>query len=424
MGLIAVIATAAILAGLAAPTRAAATGRVQGTATDENGNPVAGVKIRFVPADGSGNRPRTLKTDGKGKFSHGFLPTGAYRVELEDEGSFLESITLVEYDEAGTEVDRASGQAHPERGLPPFRVRHGHRVIMEIVTASEQYRAEFAQEVAIAEASGPIKKMRERYEAGDMHGVLDGADRLLEDNPGLGIAHYLRGLAQARLGDTEGAIDSLRRAEELAPEQQGVAGALGTVLLQQARAVRTRGLEEEATTLFAQAEGALRREVDRFGEAPDYLANWAVALEALGRTDELIEALGALIEADPSRDEARLKLLDVYTTTGRYDLALAALELLPEGGADAAMTAYNVAAGCFNDGAIPEAIAAAEKGLQFDADLAPLHRLLGRAHLSNGDNEAALQALRKFVMLAPEDPDVGVEQELIRRLEKPTSAAE
>lgn len=414
----AVAAAAVLLLAGSAPSAEAATGRIKGTAADEAGSPVADLKIRFVPADQSGNRPRTVKTDRKGRFSHAFFPTGTYRLELEDTDQFVKSLALVEYDEQGVEINRAKGAAHPEEGPPPFRIGFGHRVEMEIVVASAEYRDELEQKVTLGEVSGELKKIQEHYDAGDMQGVLDGTAKLLKEKPNLGVAHYLRGLAQSRQGDTKGAIESLRRGEELAPEQKGIPGALGTVLLQQGRKIRDEGLEDEAEAHFAEAESALSREIDRFGASADYLANRAAVLEELGRTDELIEALGKLIEADPSNGEARLKLVDVQTTAERFADALATLQAISEGDRRTAMSAYNLAAGCYNADDFAGAIAASEKGLAFDAELAPLYRILGRAHLANGENESALQAFRKFVTLAPDDPDAEFERELIRRLEQ------
>jgi Flp pilus assembly protein TadD len=59
-----------------------------------------------------------------------------------------------------------------------------------------------------------------------------------------------------------------------------------------------------------------------------------------------------------------------------------------------------------------------EKALAIEPDSAECHRLLGRVHVSKGDNESAIREMKEFLRLAPDDPSADVERQLIEALER------
>lgn len=411
--LLAVAAVASV--ALSAPT----TGRLRGSVVDEAGQPVGGLTLRFVPADESGNATRTLAVSKKGRFSHSFFPTGDYRVELQEPGRFIKSMTYVLLDASGIELTRETGQAHPVKGVAPFNLGLGQSVELELVLATEERRAALAQQVAIAEASGPLKEMKALYDDGNMQGVVERGKHVIGEHPDLGVAHYLLGMAQARLGEDDEALASLRRALDLVPDQQGVAGALGTALLQKGRALAAAGEPDRAKETFRAAAETLEQELDRFGPSEIYLANRVAALEADGDREEFGAALEKLVQVAPTNQGAWLRLVAFQAERGRFDAALESLGQAPRSDPkDLSLAAYNLAAGAFNAGDADSAVAAAELGLAADPELPVLYRVLGRAQVARGERSAAIETLSKFLELAPDDPEAGAERKLLEELKR------
>ena len=419
-GLAASLASVALLLTVVAPLAGAATptGRIQGKLTDEAGQPIPDLEIRFVPSDNSGNAPRTLKSNKKGAFTHAFFPAGSYRIELPDTSRFIKSMTYVRKDASNVELERTQGDAHPERGLPPFPVQSGERVELTIVVTSGQARASVQQQVGVADASGPLRKINDLFVAGDMEGALAEADRVLAEKPELGTAHYLRGMTLGRLGRYEEGAAALRKALELTPQQPGVEAALGTILVQRGQQMAKNGELEQAKPLLDEAVTLLEKELAREPNSLPVLTNRAAALETAGRHDELVKALEDLIAAKPDDVVAHLRLAQLHMQAGRKDEALAAMQRLPATDKTAARDLYNMAARLFNDGSVSEAILVAKRALEIDPDLALLHRLLARAYLSQDNQEAAKAELKLFLEKAPDDPQADVEREMLKALEK------
>jgi len=231
------------------------------------------------------------------------------------------------------------------------------------------------------------------------------------------VSLYKRGMTLGRLGRFDEAEASLRKAAELSPELPGVEGAVGTVLVQRAGALAKDGSGEEARKLAGEAVEHLDRALAVEPGSPALLTNRVAALEAAGRRDDLDGALLALAAAKPDDPGPLLRLADLRLEAGRFEDAIAALEAIPRTHRSVAPVVYNRAAERFNVGKTDEAIRLGSLGLEFDPKLAPFHRLLARAHIARGENAEAIASLRKFLELAPDDPDAATEREMLRRLE-------
>ena len=95
---------------------------------------------------------------------------------------------------------------------------------------------------------------------------------------------------------------------------------------------------------------------------------------------------------------------------------MALLEELPAGDPSLAGTLFNVAVSFYNEGQLETAVLAVGKAIDVDPELAAGYRLLGRAKMSLGDNPAAIQALEKFLELAPDDQSAETERKLVEAL--------
>lgn len=402
-----------LLACLSAPPALALTGRVSGIVRSEQKEPVPKLTLRFVPADGSATRE--LTTDKNGRFKHFFFPTGTYRIEVAEEGRFIQWMSFRHFDASGVVIQDQAGSIDPKQGFPALPLGADERIELELEVVGAETLQQRSREMGLAAVSKDLAAVTASFEAGDMQAVLDTTASLLEKDSEVGAVHYLRGMAQSRLGESEAAIESLRRAVALSPDQSGFEGALGTALVQ--RGIDLNDADDaRAAEVLSEASDLLEREIARTPDSTPLLLNSAMALERLERRAELIERLRRLVELAPDPREHRMWLAESLLADDEPAEALAVLKQMPGDARDIAPMVYNVAAKWFNDGNLDEAIGAAETGLQFDPRLPDLYRLLGRAYLSKGDNERAITALTEFVKLSPDDPSADVERELIRRL--------
>jgi tetratricopeptide (TPR) repeat protein len=414
----AAVVTGLLLAGGTPVSAQTSTARVNGTVVDENGQPVGGLVLRFVPDETSGNPERKLKVNKKGKFSFSFFPYGKYKIELEGSDLFLKSIAYVVKDASGLETDSNASDAHPETGLPALRLPPGQRVQIDLVVTSQEYQKELKQQIAVVEAKGALKKIAELYEQRDMEGVLAEADRLLADKPDLGQALYMRGVALWQLGRPGEAVEALRQALEVIPEQPGILGAIGQALMDQADEVTKSGDEAAAKPLYSEAAEFFQRDFESNPEATASVVNRAAALDRAGETEALEEALMKVLEVQPDNISIYFRLASVYTERGEADKALEILERLPVSDKSAAPAVFNVAVRLYNEENLEGAGFAARKALEIDPDLAAAHHLMSRVYIDKGDNDAAIAEIEKFLELAPDDPKVPAEEQLLRALKQ------
>lgn len=373
-------------------------------------NPVPNIEIRFLPDDAlSEKAARKITTNKQGVFHHAFFPSGKYRIELSDAARFITSMKYVLKDAAGAEVVRAEG------GLAPFEMKTEHEVELELVLADKSQQESPTQKLAPGKASGQLQELMVHFDAGEMDEVVAAADRLLKDEPNLGTAHYLRGMALGRLNRFEEAEAALRQARVLAPEQPGVEGALGTVLLQRGQALVKSGKDAEAQPLFKESSELLGREVERTPDSAPLLVNYAAALDAAKRREELVQVLERLSALQPENAQYPLRLAALHLEAGRADQAREKLAMAPRSDKMGASLAYNIAAESFNAGKMSQAIEVAQVGLEFNPNLPALHRLLGRAYLAEGKKGEAKEAMKRFLALSPDGPEAAEERKLLEQ---------
>ena len=178
------------------------------------------------------------------------------------------------------------------------------------------------------------------------------------------------------------------------------------------------GNPDGAKALYAEAAGYFEKNLEINPASQASLFSRAAALDKAGMEDELEAVLLEIIEADPSYLQAYFRLSNLYMNSDRADDALAVLDRIPPGDTSAAHAIYNVAVKLYNADDFEGAELAAEKAVEIDPSLAALYRLLGRIYMSQGNNEAAIPAIEKFLELAPDDPEADDERQLLEALKK------
>ena len=414
------VATAAVILGCLSTSTVAQVGtfRLSGSVVDEEGNPVTGLEVRFVPEKTSSNAERTLKVNKKGKFAFSFFPYGKYTVELAGSDLFLKSMHYVATDASGLETENKKIDAHPETGFYPMDFPASQRVNLELIVADKAVQSELKQAVAVVEAEGELKKMMELYGQRDMEGVLAEADLILADSPDLGQAVYMRGVALWQLGRYGEAVEGLRKASELIPDQQGLHGVLGQALLELGDEQRAAGDEAAARATYAEAAEAFATDLAQDPGATASLINRAAALDRAGVKEGLQETLEQVIEVQPDNVSFYFRLAAVHQENGDTDAALAVLDRIPTSDAAAAPAVYNIAVKLFNEDDVTSAEIAVRKAIEIDPELPQAHKLLSRIHLDRDEREAAIAEIQKYLELAPDAPDAEVERKILESLQQ------
>ncbi len=413
----AILAFFALLA--AAETAHAQRGALEGTLVDTEGNPVGKHQLVLTPLAG-GSKVK-LKTKANGKFAHGFLQFGAYRIESADPETYLSHFDIVvSRNPGGSEANRWSSDAHPDTGLPSFRVDSGFKTAMTLVASDAAHRNRIRQAIASAAVAGPMQVALDRYNAGDMEGTLAEAQRVLSEQPDLAYGHFLRGIALTALDRSEEAEAALRTAIELDPELPDAAGALGSLLLRRSNELEATDAEKAQATL-AEAATLLGRQVEESEEPPAaILTNLAMALDKTGQNEEAMAVLERLIEVDPTNQAPYYHLAELHRKGGDEDKALAVLEKVPtaEDGDEgsSADVIYNMAVQDFNAGNYDKALEVLERAARLDPDFALAYHLRGRILLAQEDYEGAARELSRFVELAPEHPSSAEDRAILESL--------
>jgi tetratricopeptide (TPR) repeat protein len=397
-------------------------GSLSGTVVDESGNPVGSVRLNFIKADSASGKPQVVKVNKKGKFKSAFFPSGTYRIELDSDTMFLKSMTFERRNPAGQVVERVEMAAHPKEGMREIRIPPSQKVDLAMVVASKEELAELAQQVAMVEVGGDLKKISEMYNGGDMEGVLKETDKVLEKEPDLGAALYLRGAALWKLGRIDEADEVLAHAVEFAPDEEGIWGVRGTVLLERSEQLEAGGDLEGSQAAAREAVTCFEKDLEQNPGSTRALTNRAAAMNRTGDEAALEASLRDLLAVDPSNLAARTRLGTLLTKAERLDDALEVLYGTPEPDHDTAVGIFNVAVILYNDEKLEPALEAANKAVAIDPSIPEIHRLISRIYLGMGNDEAAIPAIQKYLELAGDKPEAQIERNLLEALQKKAGA--
>lgn len=416
-----------LLSGLAAALLAAVLpvaaqgARLTGTMKGEDGKPLANIAFRLAAQDTEGGTIDNLTTDKKGRFTVPNLRAGTYRVELSTSGWRVARVELEARTPDGQRAAEFAEDVPPGILHTPFEANQAYRMEMSFVLVTVAAEEEPGQTRSLAAARGESEKLRELnalFENGQMAELATAAATVVQTNPELGGAWYLLAVGQWQTGRDEDAVASFRKALELVPDQPGVKGALGSALLDLGDGLRDKGDDAGARAAWEEAASLLGAQCAETPGDATFATNRVVALERLGRKEELIGAVEALMVSNPGDLRAYLRLAELYAETGNRAKALEILDSIPSPDHDAAVAMYNIAVEMYNDGDYDAMVLVLGKALAIEPEAPEYHRLLGRAYLSKGDNAKAIAELKEFLRLAPDDPGAEVEQALVEALEK------
>lgn len=383
---------------------------IAGRVVDEHGEAVAGATLVATSAADPALRVEAI-ADRKGEFEL-LVPVsgGEYTVRAEAEGYT------------------------PFEGAVPVVAGERVEIAFTLITAAT---------IGLQEAAAAYNQGVEALAAGDAAAAERAFRRALELSPGM--AEPQRGLAglyrdQGRLEEAAAAIDGY-----LAARGEEAGDPPAAVLLLAYAIHRDLGHAERAEELLDALAGS--EEGRRL--APE-IHNQGVAAVQTGDEDKALERFARARLLDPELAPAHTVAATILYNRERYDEAAALLDRLagfaphdPQGlkvrylihdargedaAAAAAIEAYAAvdAAGAagvltqrgeldFKAGDTARAIAALERALELASDSARTHYALGLVY-AGSDPERAKGHLRRFLELAPEDPEAGTARELLRGL--------
>jgi tetratricopeptide (TPR) repeat protein len=267
-------------------------------------------------------------------------------------------------------------------------------------------------------ASGELEVLNALFDLGQWDQLLERSAEHLAEHPDDGSAVYLRGVALWRTDSPDQAVEHLRRAQELVPDQPGIHGTTGVILLDLGAKQDGQGLKDEAVATYSEAADELALQLEETPDDMTHLINRVIATEKAGDTDAAIATLRTILELEPGQAQARKRLGELLIASGNPEEAI---EILSEMDGDAEATAdriYNAAVELWNAGKLEETVTAVNKAIELDSGNALFYRLLGRTLVQKGDNEQALVALEQAVALAPDDPAAATDQQLIDAIKK------
>lgn len=407
------IATLALAATLSAQGRDA---RVMGTVVDEAGDRLKDVSVTVVrlseAPEGAEQPPQTASTNRKGRFSM-ILPDGteSYVVRLAKEGyTTLEDRLDPTVGQTITRTwTMTAGGDGGDSGVTP-EVAEAYERGREALQAGDSATARAAFEEALALDAdfvpGRQALMLTLLSLREWGPARELAVGLLETDPDDVLA--LKGALDAShgLGEQDAAGAYLERLMDLdAGAETAVRAHNQAIYLGQS------GDADGARELL---EAAIEMDPD-LGAA--YLALATLHLDA----EEYEEALAIaddLLAEDPKDPDALSIRYEVFRRNGDSENLQLALEELqsadPEGVVE---SFYQHGVMLYEDNQLEAAINAFETALSALPDDPYTHLMLGKTLTSHGDYEAAVEHLKRFIELAPDDPAVPEAEELIAHLE-------
>ncbi len=390
--------------------------RVTGKVLDENGEPVAGLTIRFQPAGGSAVAGFTVTTNKRGRFTYPTAMAGSFDPRVQGEWY----ATRIQVKHMGAQSIAGGGdldaRLQPGEQPPTLSWLRGGRVQVELTVAAGAGGGAGGTVAGLDDAAPELKELNALFDAKDWTALLDQSVAIIADNPELGGAHYLRGVALWQTDVIAEAVESMRAAAEYMPDQPGINGTLATLLLTHGEHLTEQGDEAAALEAYGEAADLFYAQLDETPDEVVYLTNRVASLDLAGRTDELPEAIEELLLFDATNLSAYLRLAELHVFAGDIDAAFTVLSEMPEGGESAASILYNAAVDLWNAGDLEATVAVLDKGFELAPDMADLYRLKAMT-LITSDQPQAVELLEKYLAMVPEDTaGLAADRELLEAL--------
>ena len=409
------VALLALFLAAAGPASAIRQGRLIGKVVDPEGNPIEGVTVTATSDQVSGFNEVEV-TDAKGIFKIDFDEIDVvYKYRFEKAG-YQTLLSEQTWQKVGTE--------RYEFVLQPA----------EVAPVGDLAATTTSGQAVLAFNSG-----RAELEAGNWGAAAAKFEEALEHDPELRQAWAALGVAR---------LEQARYQESAAAAEKAIELGATDELVLRTRWEAYRQLGDEAKTAAAQADlervGRLAEEAKRIhnegvalARAGDHEAAFAKFDEAarldpnlraaqlgvatsgleIGRSGEALAAAQAMLEADPADEEAIRIRYNASLQLGDEDrIAEALTDLAPYEAEVAKNGLWMLALNAYNASDMERAKERFARYLAIDPTQPHANYYLGLIHLGEENNEQAIRYLRRFVELAPDDPEAANATEILAYL--------
>lgn len=409
------VALLALFLAAAGPASAIRQGRLIGKVVDPEGSPIEGVTVTATSDQVSGFNEVEV-TDAKGIFKIDFDEIDVvYKYRFEKAG-YQTLLSEQTWQKVGTE--------RYEFVLQPA----------EVAPVGDLAATTTSGQAVLAFNSG-----RAELEAGNWGAAAAKFEEALEHDPELRQAWAALGVAR---------LEQARYQESAAAAEKAIELGATDELVLRTRWEAYRQLGDEAKTAAAQADlervGRLAEEAKRIhnegvalARAGDHEAAFAKFDEAarldpnlraaqlgvatsgleIGRSGEALAAAQAMLEADPADEEAIRIRFNASLQLGDEDrIAEALTDLAPYEPEVARNGLWTLALKAYNASDMERAKERFARYLAIDPTQPHANYYLGLIHLGEENNEQAIRYLRRFVELAPDDPEAANATEILAYL--------
>lgn len=399
---------------LPAVSLAADKGRLVGKVLDPEGRPVEAVTVTATCTEVSRFHEEDV-TDEKGVFKIDFdylgvvytlrfQKDGYYPLESKQdwnlEGTAREEFTLHPGQDEVLDVPVASANnmavATFNQGVEAFNDK-------DYETAEARFLAALEHDPGLHHAWGALSKVylhQERFEQ-----AVEASEKAIETGATDESTWRARWEGYHNLGDEEMALQALKDLED--------AGL---------RAEEAKRIHNEGAQLANSGdhETAYRK----FEEALEVNPNLDVALLGLataaaetGRNQQAADAAEAVLATDPENEAALRIRFNAALAIGDEELIVDALSGLAAVEPEVAHNGLlKLAFDAYDGDDMEAAIDRFRRVLEVDPSDARCHYYLGLIHVNRGENQRAMSHLRKFVAIAPDDPEAATAQDLLSYL--------
>ncbi len=376
---------------------------VEGTVSDQEQNPLAGVAVTMTLADRPDFREERT-TDAKGRFEVEFAieASAAAHFRFEKAGFEPYEVDL----EVGPGVAHeatfrlvAQGANNPYKAVEAFKAAAAAYDRRDPATAEAKAAEAIGLDPTLAPAHLLLAEVR--ADAGRYAEAAPEVEAYLTAKPDDARGQALAFEVFHALGDeerAEGPLAAIRGTD--------VARGLATRIYNQGVAASREGDSERALAEFRTA----------LELAPDLTAlhaGTAALLYNLERFDEALAEVDQVLAAEPDHLVARRLRYQILTAQGdpaAADALRSYAELAP---AEAAAVLYDHAEEDFRSGRIAAAKAGLLEVLNLQPDHPRAHYTLGLCYASGGELAKAREHLRRFLELAPDDSEAPSAREML-----------
>ncbi len=374
--------------------------KIDGTVSDDQGIGLAGVAIKLKPEDPN-YLSLTTKTKKNGKYFFAFVKPGNYSFHLEMENYVMYEAEIIIRDSEKKIIETTKGRLPLDKPAPPIGIDSDSFVTLNFMMKP---KAEVDRELAGMKTPDVLSLLN----ASKFQEALDLTKEILMKDPENAAILYLQANAFYYLQDLKNAEESLSRAMQCNPKQEGVHFLLGKIYYETGRSEESQKQFNEELEISSE-----NKEI----RGLTYL-NLGIVYSDRNENEKAAQAFEKAIELNPTELAAYNELAIIYTRMSMPEKAEEVMSRIKGIGSENPDIFYNLGVNYYNSKNYAKAVEEFEKTIAIKPDYALAHKYLAFALINTAEIEKALTHLKKYLELSPEASDKAEIEQYINGLEK------